>query len=134
MRINADELAAFFLVGDNIVDGGFGGGPGSGGHGDDRHALVSGRRRSFQGYDVGKFRIVDDNADSFGGVLRRSAADGDHIVGSCRLECFHAGFDDADAGIGLDAVEHGIGEALGFKQVGYFFDDAEFDQIGVGND
>jgi len=133
MRVDADEFAAFLLVGNNIVNGGFGRGSGSRRNCNDRHALVFCRRHAFQRNNVGKFGVVDDNAYAFGRILRRTAADGDHVVGAGFSEGFHAGLNHFDARIGFDFVKNLVSHLVGVQNVGHFFNYLKLYQIGVGN-
>ena len=87
---------------------------------------------ALEGNHVCKLGVVHDNADALGGILRGTAADGDHIIGSGLAEGLHPGLHHGHARIGLHLVKNLIGEISRVQQVGHFFDRLEPDQVGVG--
>ena len=133
MRVDADELAALFLVGDDVVDGHLGGGAGSGRQRDDRHRRLLGRRHAFKAAHVGKFWVVGDDADRLGGILRRAAADGNEIVGLGLGEGGDAILDDADGRVGHHLVEQLVGKAGGVEQARHLGHRTGLDQHRVGH-
>ncbi len=66
--VDAYHLFLLLLVDNHIVDSGFGGGAGGGGESYDGHALMACGGAAFKRNDVGKFGVVDDDADAFGGI------------------------------------------------------------------
>ena len=102
MRINADELALLFHIGDHVVDGHFGSGAGSGGNSDGGHARILGGGHAFEASHIFKLRIGNDDADGLGGIHGRTAADGDDVVSAGLFESSHTGLHIFNRGIGLD--------------------------------
>src|SRR5699024_6100697 len=132
--VHADEFAALLHVGDDVVDGDFGSGAGGGGHGDSEHSVLLGGGHALQAAHVGKFRVVDDDADGFGSVHGRAAADGHDAVRFGILKGGHAVLDILDGGVGLSGAVEGIGKVCGIQQVGDLLGDTELDQVGVRAD
>ena len=64
MRINANKLAAFIFIRDNIVDGGFSGRARGGCNGNDRNALFLRRRHALKRHNICKLRVIDDDTDA----------------------------------------------------------------------
>ena len=132
--VHADELALLLHIGDDVIDGDLCGGAGGGGHGNGKDGVLFGGRDAFQAADIGKFRIVDDDADGFGGIHGGAAADGHDAVGTGGLEGFHAILNVLDGGVGLDFGVDRIGKAGLVHQVGDLGSDAKLDQVGVRAD
>ena len=131
VRVHAHHLLLVLLVRDDIVDGHLGGGAGGGGQGDDRHGLVLRVRRAFQRHDVGKFRVIGDDAYGLGRVHGRAAADGQDEVRAGLGVCLHARLDVADGGVGLDFSEQLVGDTRLAQDVQHLVRHAEFHQILV---
>ena len=131
VHVHADKFAFLLHIRDHIIDGGFSGSTGGGGDGNGKDRAVFGGGNTFQRADVGKFRIVDDDADSFGSVDGGAAADGNHAVCPGFLVSRHAGLDVFDGGIGLNIGIDFIGEARFVQQISDFFGNAEFDQVRI---
>ena len=96
--------------------------------------MLLGGGNALQAADVGKLRVIDDDADSLGGVHGRTAADGHDAVRLGSLESRHAVLHVLDGGVGLDLAVQGIGKTGSLQQVGDFRGDAELDQIRVRAD
>ena len=63
MRVHADELALLLHIGDDIVDGDFRSGAGSGGNRNNRNAFVLRGGNALQRAHIGKLGVGDDDAD-----------------------------------------------------------------------
>lgn len=80
MRIDADEFAPLFFIGDDIVNRHLRRGTRGGRHREDRHAGLTGGRQPLEATDIGEFRVTLNNTDRLTGILRRTAADGDQVI------------------------------------------------------
>ncbi len=129
--VDADELALLFHVGDDVVDGDFGGGAGGGRDGDGEDGVILGGSNAFKASDVREFGVVGDDADGLGGVHGGAAADSDDGVRARFGKGLAAGLDVFNGRVGLDLAEEGIGDTGGVEDVAYLFGDAELHKVGV---
>ena len=132
--VNADELALFLDIGDDVVDGDLGSGAGGGGHGDGEHGVLLRGGNTLQAADIGKLGVVDDDADCLGGIHGGTAADGHDAVCLGSLKGSDAVLHVLDGGVGLDLAVNSVGKVGSVQQVGDLFGNAELDQIGVRAD
>src|SRR5699024_9811952 len=132
--VHTDKLALFLHVGDDIVDGDLGRGAGGGGNRDCKDCVLLGGGYAFQAADIGKFGVVDDNADSFGGIHRRTAADGHDAVCARSLEGLDAVLNVFNCGVGLDFTVDAVGKVGRVQQGGDFGGNAKLDQVRVRAD
>jgi len=134
MRVDADKFAAVFFVGDHVVNGDFGGGPGGGWDSENRHAGIAGRGDAFEAAHILIFRVGDNNADGFAGILRGAAAQCDKVIRTALAERCQTLLHYLNGG-----VRHHIGKNLVFKTcavelVGEFRRQAAGNQGFVGDD
>ena len=134
MRIHTDKFAFSLHIGDDIVDGHFRGGAGRGRYRDDRYAGLACRGSAFQAAHILELRVRDDDADRFGRIHRRSAADGDDIVGTSRLERGNALLHIFDGRISLDVRIDLIGKGSLIEDIGHFSGHSKADQVRIGAD
>ncbi len=132
--IHADELALLLHIGDDVVDGDLSSSTGSGRHCNGEDSVLLGGSNTFQRTDVGKLRVVDDDADGLCGIHGRTAANGHDAVSACGLERGHAVLHVCDGGIRLDLAVDAVSETGSIQQVGDFLGDAELDEVGVRAD
>ena len=133
MRVNANELAAFFFIRDHIVDGGFCGRARSRCNGNDRNALFLCGRHALKGNDIRKLRIIDDNTNTLGGILRGTTANGDHIIRPGLFKGFHTSLHNGNAGICLHLIKNFIGELVFIQQVSHLFHNTKTYKICIGD-
>ena len=96
--------------------------------------MLLGRGHALQTADIGKLRVIDDDADGLGGVHGGAAADGDDAVRLSGLERLHAILHVLNGGVGLDLAVHRVGKTGRVQQVGDLLGDAELDKVGVRAD
>ena len=132
--VDAHELADLLGVGDDVVDGHLSGGTGGRRHGDGEHGVVLSRSNALEAADIGELGVVDDDADSLGGVHGGAATDGHDSVSLGGLEGLDAVLDVLDSGVGLDLGVEAPSDAGGVELVGHLSGNAKLDQIGVGAD
>ena len=134
VRIYADKLAFPLHIGDDIVDGHFRGSAGRGRYRDDRYAGIARRRSAFQAAHILEFRVRDDDADRFGRIHGRAAADGDDIIGLSSLERSNALLHIFNGRIGLDVRIDLISEGILIEDIGHFSGHPKADQVRVRAD
>ena len=134
VRIHTDKFAFSLHIGDDIVDGHFRGGAGRGRYRDDRYAGLACRGSAFQAAHILELRVRDDDTDRFGRIHRRSAADGDDIVGTSSLERGNALLHIFDGRISLDVRIDLIGKGSLIEDIGHFSGHSKADQVRIGAD
>ena len=132
--VHTDELALFLHIGDDVVDGDLSGSAGGGGDGDGKDSVTLRGGDPFQGADVGEFRVVDDDADGFGGIHDGTAAYGDDAVRLGVLEGFDAVLDVFNGGVGLDVGEKSGIYARFFQRIQNLVDLTALDYMLAGAD
>ena len=132
--VDAHELADLLGVGDDVVDGHLGGGTGGRRHSDGEHGVVLSGSNALEAADIGELRVVDDDADSLGGVHGGATTNGHDSVSLGGLEGLDAVLDVLDGGVGLNLGVEAPSDAGGVELVGHLSGNAELDQIGVGAD
>ena len=134
VRIDADEFALFLNIGDDIVDGDFGCGAGGGRDGDNGNAGLLCVRYALKGAHVGKFRVVDYDADGLGGVHGGTAADGDQIIRAGCLECRNAVGNVLDGGIGFYIGIYLVTQSGSVHNIGHSGDNSVTQKGGAAAD
>ena len=107
---------------------------GGGGNRDGENRVLLRWGDALEGADVGKLRVLNDDADCLCGIHGRTAADRDDAVGLGLFESLDAVLDIFDGGIGLDIGVNAVSEACGVKQICNLLCDAELDEGGVRGD
>ena len=134
IHIHADELAFALHISDDIVDGDLGGRAGGSGNCNGKDGMVLRRRHAFQGTDVSKLRILDDDADRFCGIHHRSSAHCDNAVCVKCLERLHTSLDVFYGGIGFHIRKERICDPLLIQHVGDLLDLSGFHHVAAGSD
>ena len=132
--VDAHELADLLGVGDDVVDGHLSSGTGGRRHGDGEHGVVLSGSNALEAADIGELGVVDDDADSLGGVHGGATTDGHDSVSLGGLEGLDAVLDVLDSGVGLDLGVEAPSNAGSVELVGHLSGNAKLDQIGVGAD
>ena len=89
---------------------------------------------AFQAADVSKFRVIDDNADGFGGIHGRAAANGNDVICAAVLIGCHAALYILNGGVCLNIGINFIGQSSLVQHISDLLGDAEFQQIRIGAD
>ena len=134
VRIDADEFTAFFFVGNDIVDGDFRCGACGSGDRDQRDAGITRRGETFKAAHVRKLRVIDNYADRFAGILRRTAADGDKIVRLSALKYLDAALHHGNGGVRHYLVVERPVKLMRIHQVSDALHRASGNQRFIGND
>ncbi len=96
--------------------------------------MVLSGSNALEAADIGELGVVDDDADSLGGVHGGATADGHDSVSLGGLKGLDAVLDVLDGGVGLNLGVEAPSNTGGVELVGYLGGNAKLDQIGVGAD
>ena len=129
--IHAHKLAFFLHIGDDVVDGHLSGSTRGGRHRNGKHGVLLRGRYALQAAHIGKFRVLDDDPDGFGGVHGGTAADGYDAVRAALSERGHACLNVLNRRIGLDVAVYLIGKARCVQQVRHLFGYIESNEVRV---
>ena len=134
MYVNTDKFTFFFDIGNNVVNGDFCCGTGSGWNGKDWNTGILCRGNAFKTADIFKFRVGNDNTNGFGRIHGGTAANGDQVICARSLKgrntCLHI----FDGGIRLDFRVNFVIKACFIKNIRYLFCHIKFHQIRVRTD
>ena len=134
MRIDADELAPLFFIGDDIVNRHLRRGTRGGRHREDRHAGLTGGREPLEATDIGEFRVTLNNTDRLTGILRRTAADGDQVIRPAALKGLQPLLDHGNGRVRDHVAEHIPCQPGGIQFISDFRRHAAPGEGAVGDD
>ena len=134
VRVDADEFAPLFFIGDDIVNRHLRRGTRGGRHREDRHAGLTGGRQPLQAADIGERRVTLNNTDRLTGILRRTAADGDQVIRPAALKGLQPLLNHGDGGVRDHVAEHVPCQPGGVQFVSDFCRHAALREGPVGHD
>ena len=134
VRVDTDEFAPLFFIGDDIVNRHLRRGTRGGRHREDRHAGLTGGRQPLEATDIGEFRVTLNNTDRLTGILRRTAADGDQVIRPAALKGLQPLLDHGDGRVRDHVAEYIPCQPGGIQFVGDFRRHAAAGESAVGDD
>ena len=131
VNINANHLSVLFNICNYIVDCYLCGSTCCCGNCDNRHSLVLCGSNSLKWTNIGKFGVVDDNADSLCCIHWRTAADCNDTISTAFLKHLNTVLNIFNCRVRLDIRVKCIFNACIFKHISNFFGNSEFYKVRV---